>query len=396
MINPSIQGWVDKFLTEQKESKVYKNEVDFYNKTRETGFIFGHITSLDISISYDLKEWLPSEISKIGLLSSLYNMYLLVKSNSNSEDFKEKITEFYNFLKPKGFNPLHLIIDSSSTSHKIEKIIEERIQTNENLFSKNFSHVLTNALLFIDVLAFEKFLKSNSFEIKYLNKIEDLVISIISFSLQTKTGISEHDELLLKLFESSVRYNKSFNSTITSIEEIDISVLTSDLERFYLIDLAGISLWSDEKVENEERYFLFKLGEKLNVSEQFILESIHFVNTFISKYKTEIPYFNNSNPVKNFYDQTTESVVLLINRNKNRFIKELSESKELMQLIAKSTHKELDKTEKKKIKNQLLDICKTVPSLTIFLLPGGSLLLPILIKFIPKLLPSSFNENIEN
>ena len=396
MINPSIQGWVDKFLTEQKESKVYKNEVDFYNKTRETGFIFGHITSLDISISYDLKEWLPSEISKIGLLSSLYNMYLLVKSNSNSEDFKEKITDFYNFLKPKGFNPLHLIIDSSSTSYKIEKIIEERIQTNENLFSKNFSHVLTNALLFIDVLAFEKFLKNKSFEIKYLNKIEDLVISIISFSLQTKTGISEHDELLLKLFESSVRYNKSFNSTITSIEEIDISVLTSDLERFYLIDLAGISLWSDEKVENEERYFLFKLGEKLNVSEQFILESIHFVNTFISKYKTEIPYFNNSNPVKNFYDQTTESVVLLINRNKNRFIKELSESKELMQLIAKSTHKELDKTEKKKIKNQLLDICKTVPSLTIFLLPGGSLLLPILIKFIPKLLPSSFNENIEN
>jgi hypothetical protein len=29
------------------------------------------------------------------------------------------------------------------------------------------------------------------------------------------------------------------------------------------------------------------------------------------------------------------------------------------------------------------------------LLPGGSLLLPILIKFIPKLLPSAFNENLD-
>ena len=66
-----------------------------------------------------------------------------------------------------------------------------------------------------------------------------------------------------------------------------------------------------------------------------------------------------------------------------------------MQLLAKSTRKELDKEEKKKVKTQLLDICKTVPSLTIFLLPGGSLLLPILIKFIPKLLPSAFNENEE-
>jgi hypothetical protein len=49
---------------------------------------------------------------------------------------------------------------------------------------------------------------------------------------------------------------------------------------------------------------------------------------------------------------------------------------------------------KEKSKKKTMDICKTVPSLTIFLLPGGSLLLPILIKFIPKL-PSAFNENLD-
>lgn len=97
--------------------------------------------------------------------------------------------------------------------------------------------------------------------------------------------------------------------------------------------------------------------------------------------------------MKHFYDTTTESVGVLINRNKKRLIKEIRQSKELMHLLAKSTHKDLDKDEKKKVKKQLLDICKTVPSLTIFLLPGGALLLPILIKFIPKMLPSAFNEN---
>ena len=61
-----------------------------------------------------------------------------------------------------------------------------------------------------------------------------------------------------------------------------------------------------------------------------------------------------------------------------------------------TTDPSLDKDEKKKIKKQLLDICKTIPSLTIFLLPGGGLLLPILIKFIPTLLLSSFNENIDD
>ncbi|MBA4155439.1 LETM1 domain-containing protein, partial [Flavobacterium sp.] len=68
----------------------------------------------------------------------------------------------------------------------------------------------------------------------------------------------------------------------------------------------------------------------------------------------------------------------------------------LVVLLATSTQRELDTQEKKKMKKQLLDVCKTIPSLTIFLLPGGSLLLPILIKFIPQILPSSFNENLDN
>ena len=67
----------------------------------------------------------------------------------------------------------------------------------------------------------------------------------------------------------------------------------------------------------------------------------------------------------------------------------------MLVLLAKSTRKDLDENEKKIVKKQLLEICKTIPSLTIFLLPGGSLLLPILIKLIPQLLPTAFNENLE-
>ena len=66
-----------------------------------------------------------------------------------------------------------------------------------------------------------------------------------------------------------------------------------------------------------------------------------------------------------------------------------------MKLLSQSTKRDLNPEEKKKVRNQLLDICKTIPSLTIFLVPGGSLLLPILVKFIPQLLPSAFNENLE-
>ncbi len=396
MINPSAHGWIEKFFIEQKASgQPYMDSEDaFYIRTRSTGFIFGHIVSFDTVKPIPITERLPEEISKIGMLNTLYQMYCLTKNDKDANHFISQAVAFYNLLTPKGFNPLQKMLPTSNSS-KLEKIIHDRVQTNEDLFSKTFSHVITNALLFVDVLAFKKYLEKGSLPEKYFNKIEDIVISIISLSLKSKTGISIHDDLLAKLFESSVRYNKFSNAKIKTIDDLDLSYLSNDLEKFYMIDLAGISLWSDEKVENEERYFLYRLGEKLAIPEAFTIESIHFINNFIVKFKKEIPYFNNSNPVKNFYDHTTESVQILISRNKKRLVKELSQSKELMHLLAKSTHKELDKEEKKRMKIQMLDICKTVPSLTIFLLPGGSLLLPILIKFIPQLLPSAFNENDE-
>ena len=157
-----------------------------------------------------------------------------------------------------------------------------------------------------------------------------------------------------------------------------------------------MALWSDGMIENEESYFLHSLAEITAIPDSFVKQSVLNTNSFIAKHKKEIPYFNYSNPVKHFYDQTTQSVVTLISRNKNRLIKELTQSKELMVLLAYSTRRDLDEKEKRKVKKQLLEICKTIPSLTIFLLPGGSLLLPILIKFIPTLLPSAFNENLDN
>ena len=65
-----------------------------------------------------------------------------------------------------------------------------------------------------------------------------------------------------------------------------------------------------------------------------------------------------------------------------------------MHLIKKSTNSKLSIEEKEKIKIQLLDICKAIPSLAVFLLPGGALLLPLLIKLIPDILPSAFRDDL--
>ena len=92
---------------------------------------------------------------------------------------------------------------------------------------------------------------------------------------------------------------------------------------------------------------------------------------------------------------SVEEIKALLQRNKKRLYKELQQSKEAMALIRKSTHTSLDNEEKEKIKVQLLDIFKAIPAFAIFLLPGGALLLPLVIKLIPDIMPSAFREDVD-
>jgi hypothetical protein len=171
-------------------------------------------------------------------------------------------------------------------------------------------------------------------------------VSIVTLALKTKANKSQHDDLLIKLFEASVRYKFS-KVNIQNLDDLQLDYYTDLLERQYLVDMAGLALWSDGKVEKDEAYFLYAIGQVLGVSEDLWLHSIESTDQFISRYKKEIPYFNYSNPVKHFYDQTTQLVLTLISRNKKRLIKEITESKELM-VLTHSTTRDLDKAEKEK------------------------------------------------
>ena len=398
MINPSASGWIDKFFIEQKFSKetVSKTTDIFYQKVRETGFIYGHIIAFETVAPIETKGWFKEEISKVALLNTLHAVFCLTNENISPDNFIKQAVTFYNQMNPQGFNLFKKILPKNSPALTLEKIIDERVQTNDSIISKNFSHLVTNALLFIDVLAFRQYLIHGEIPEKYLKKIEETIVNVVTLALKIKTKKSQYDDLLIKLFEASIRYSKFSKVSVQSLETLELDYFSNDLEKYYLIDLAGMALWSDGEIEDNEAYFLHSLAKTVSIPDGFSDESIRSTNAFITKHKKEIPYFNYSNPVKHFYAQTTQSVVTLISRNKNRLSKEIAQSKELMVLLAYSTRRDLDEKEKKKVKKQLLEICKTIPSLTIFLLPGGSLLLPILIKFIPQLLPSAFNENLDD
>ena len=97
MINPSANGWIDKFFSKQK-TYLFSDEENFntfYKKVRETGFIYGHIVSFDKSSPIDTKSWLGNEISKVALLNTLFGIYVLSSNDAKTENFIAKTVAFY-------------------------------------------------------------------------------------------------------------------------------------------------------------------------------------------------------------------------------------------------------------------------------------------------------------
>ena len=397
MINPSANGWIDKFFAQLKgKLPVQSNSHEFYRSVRDSGFIYGHVASFNNLEQKETKGWTTEEMTKVALLNTLYDLYRLIEKQEEPKAFVDKTILFYKAMATEGAGFFKKVLPAAPVSHELEDILDERIRTNDNIISRNFSHILTNALLFMDVLAYRQYLLNSEIPDKYLRKLEETVMSIVSLALKAKTKKTSYDDLLIKLFESSVRYTKFSKINTDDLDKLELGYFTSKPEKNYLLDMAGMAIWNDGNAEQSEVDFLYRLAGQLDIQDEIAAESIASFDVFIKLNRKDIPFFKYSNPVKHFYDHASQNVMLLINRNKNRLIKELSNNGELMLLLTHSTHRSLNEKEKKKVKKQLLEICKTVPSLTIFLLPGGSLLLPLLIKFIPQLLPSVFNENLDN
>ncbi len=393
-MNPSTSGWIEKFLKDLDDDlKLSSQSLDsLYIDLRKVGFIYGTSINTVIENTSDI-VYSEEEKTKINLFYALVVAYHETIENGNKNDCIEALIQFYGFLDTKkSFFSLPNLL-SSSKSEKLENIIHTRIQTNESIFKKNFSHLLTNALLFIDVLAFDYFLIHDKNPFEYAAKLEEALTNTVFLALNSKTEKDEYDELLVKLFSSSVRYTNISSEEEASFDHLDLESYTDEIERKYILDLTAMAVWNDEKLDELELGFMTALGAELKLSNKYTLESIDLVKTFINEHKSEISFFNYSNPASHFYKQTSRTVSILILRNKKRLIKEISESKDLMILLGQSTLRDLSKEEKQQVKKQLLDICKTIPSLAIFILPGGSILLPLLVKFIPQLLPSAFNEN---
>ena len=386
-MNPSSSGWIKKLLKIASTNDAYLklSEKAFYNELKLSGFIYGSNLSV-VNNVVDKGDLTDEELCKVNLLLALHYIY---NAKPSKDSFADSVINFYkNFDQPKSsfFDGL---LGEKKSHAQVEVIINKRIHIDDNILTKNFSYFITNALLYIDVLAYQKFLITNTISEKYIQQLEIAIETITLNVFDSKVKKTKYDESLIKLFEASKRYQ----STVSYHYNDVLKYLKKPLEKQYIIDIACIASWSDKIIDIDEHKFLVQLSKDLHIKPEVVEQSIKDINTFYILNSDQIPLLSSKNMAKSFYDNSSKMVSKLISRNSKRLMKELRESKELMVLLSQSTSRELTEEEQKKMQEQLMDIIKSIPSLAIFMLPGGGILLPLFVKFIPKLLPSAFDEN---
>tara|TARA_B110000259_G_scaffold106417_1_gene122001 strand:- start:207 stop:1364 length:1158 start_codon:yes stop_codon:yes gene_type:complete len=381
-MNPSGRGWITKLLKLIKSGhpEGFDSLEVLYLKLRDVGFLYGSNVAT-LNYLKDSSDYTKEERCKINLLIAFYSVH----TNSESpETFETSLIDFYkeiNFYESSLMNDL--------LGENLESILHKRIHIDNNILTKNFSFFVTNALLFIDLMAYEYYLKNKTNTLDYLKHCESSIQTLVVSALNSKEKKTSYDLSLMKLLESSLRYNdRTSQNYMTIIDSVE-----SKLEAYYYLDLACMSTWTDLKFESKQANFLNKLGKDLKISEPIINECKNAVRLFYKTHKNNMALLSSKNIVHSFYDNSSLIVSKLISRNSKRLYKELKESKDLVLLLSQSTLRDLNEEEQKQMQEQLLDILKSIPSLAIFMLPGGAILLPLFIKFIPKLLPSAFDEN---
>ncbi|MCG2418312.1 LETM1 domain-containing protein [Aequorivita sp. F47161] len=398
-MNPSAPDWILKFLNlfDKKDLLVpFKNEQTFYTALKETGFIYGVSVSALPKKSLGNLKLTKEELTKINLFHALfYQFYEKNKSATNNEAINSIIL-FYEHLEKRRASFFKKFSLAQSPSNVLEHILSTRLQEANTLLKKNTVSLLTYSLLYLDVLAYKQWLLDPTSAKNYYKQLETAALTGCFYTLKSKSVKTKYDKLLIELFETSSEYiiDETDGGVATFLDSLNYLKSNEDsLEKNYLLDLCCLTVYEDLKMDEVEHQFLQQLLVTLNLSKKELQSSLLALISFSQKYTEKILLFEYSHPVKQFYKQSASTVKLLIIRNKDRLARELEESGELVVLLGHSTVRDLTAEEKSKVKEQLLDVCKTIPSLTIFLLPGGTVLLPLLVKFIPKLLPSSFQEN---
>ncbi len=419
-LNPNSKGWIRKYfsLIENKEKylkdlpEAFLNAEELiYAYLQPTGFLYGY-PSKPVFLKEDYFFQLTEEEAfKVLLLEGLVLVEHVKERAYNHNQIEQSLNRFVDFYESTNLNKAKkswLDFSKLDVYGKLESIINQRIEVKKGFTSKLLTTYFYNGLLFHDLILYQDFLnqKDKLYITKKRAQITLDLIKIIAIAAHADGIVNSEEKSVFKMFLSSANLDKTktkiaenFINQKHSISELKFNHFYYDTQggwllKRHILEIAILTFWSDQGISEDEKQFLDELTLKLNLSEEDKDNAFIAIQSFVLTNQRNAQFLTGKKDIEIVLKGISKRWVKILSRHKSKLAQELKQSKELVILIKKSTTQELTDIEKEKVKTQFYDIAKTIPSLALFMLPGGAIILPIVLKIIPNLVPSAFQDNV--
>jgi hypothetical protein len=164
--------------------------------------------------------------------------------------------------------------------------------------------------------------------------------------------------------------------------------------RHFLLEQTLLAALVDGRRTRRERVFIDELADALHVPKEELHRLELEMAEFYARHRSIVDVFTVSDAATAMGDDMVAGMQETLEKNFHRLMQEVRETGDLAVLLTKLARgQKLSGEERKRMREQLIDVAKAIPALAIFAAPGGILLLAALAKVLPfSLLPSSFQE----
>jgi hypothetical protein len=414
-MKPNEKGWLKEYLdfrqdllkdlTHETGRKGSHPEHSLYRVVQPTGLMYGHSVG---DVGYPNQEnWDEKDKMKILLAESLISSSLLFTDkpvNTPDEISKtilktlENIGNFYNHIFPELATPPKTLFGKRKSPLEIaERILDKRIERTTDFDGNFWKYFFHNSLLFLDVFIFGQWIHTNADRIVadfFRYEKEELrfsVVKVIAAAAHANKEVVYEEKKLLEFFLHSTDLPadkrrealKIFEAGV-DINQINLPAENSWILKKFFLEMAILTIWVDKKFEQTEMDFLKKFSQHLGFTEEDLENSLIAIEGFVLEHWDQLEYLQDKQDFNHVSEQFIKRVARVAEKNKGRLMKELQDSNDVINLLKKARSNELTLEEKERMRDELINILKTVPTFVIISLPQKFLTLPILLKILPK------------
>jgi len=412
MLSPGSKGWINKYFDLERRNEfslefsvpngLTRKEYVHFSFLR-SGIVFGFPVKRIFANELKDSKWTQNEKLKVLLFESFLLIYLMENKDDHFdlEKFKASLLSFYAEHKARGLSKVFGLFLKETPDERLENILTQRLSVKSKLIEGQYwLGYLSNAFVYLDIVLYRNFLKNRKETLSNYNELADNALVAITMAAYSDDIITDQEKAMFKVFLSSANLKDSEKKVAkerfkhgASLSDFSEIAKSNVLFRRFLIDITALTVFVNEERLPEEIPFFNEMCDFLDVPKKEVHNAMTMIENFVLQNSNQMSLLSSSSSYEKLYGSVSKRWVKVLSRNSDKLALELKESKELVQLIRKSTSEELSKEEKELVKSQFMDIMKSMPALAIFMLPGGALLLPLILKIIPDLVPSAFRDN---